>query len=65
MTRLYDPDLTKWLQLSGETIGRIRPAEERVGWVLFLLDEMKAFLTPEEYADLLDELQNEIDALRS
>ncbi len=45
--------------------GRIRPAEERVGWILFLLDEMKAFLTPEEYADLLDELQNEIDALRS
>ena len=65
MSRLYDPDLTRWLQLSGETIGRIRPAEERVGWVLFLSDEMKAFLTPEEYADLLDELQNEIDALRS
>ncbi len=57
MTQLYDPDLTQWLQHSGEYIGRLRPAEERADWILFLVDEVKAFLAPEEFAGLLAELQ--------
>lgn len=62
MTQLYDPDLTQWLQLSGEYIGHVRPAEERAGWILFLLDEVKAFLTPDEFDILLHELQSNIAA---
>lgn len=26
--KLYDQNLTQWLQLSGEYIGRVRPADE-------------------------------------
>ena len=62
MTQLYDPDLTQWLQHSGEYIGRLRPAEERAEWILFLVDEVKAFLAPEDYARLLDEVQQGIAA---
>ena len=47
MANLYDPDLTQWLQLSGEYIANVRPAEERSQWVMFLLDEVKAFLSAE------------------
>ena len=60
MTNLYDPDLTRWLQHSGETIGRLRPAQKRADWILFLVDEVKAFLSPEEHALLLAELQEGI-----
>ena len=56
MSKLYDPDLTQWLQLSGEYIATIRPADERVDWVLFLLAEIKVQLPPEEYVELLGEL---------
>lgn len=65
MTQLYDPDLTQWLQHSGEFIGRVRPADERAEWILFLVDEVKAFLTPEDYARLLDELWAGLAARRS
>ena len=66
MADLYDPDLTQWLQNSGEYIGHIRPANERSDWVLFLIDETKPFLTPAEYRSLLEELQRDLDArLRS
>jgi hypothetical protein len=64
MTQLYDPDLTQWLQHSGEFIGRLRPADERAEWILFLVDEVKAFLAPEDYARLLEELQAGLAARR-
>ena len=57
MSNLYDPDLTQWLQRSGEYIGNVRPADERADWLFFLLDEIKAFLTPSEYTELLEKLQ--------
>ncbi len=56
MKELYEPELTQWLQYSGEYIGSVRPAEERVGWILFLLDEVRSFLGAGEYGDLLREL---------
>ena len=64
MTQLYDPDLTQWLQHSGEYIGRLRPADERADWILFLVDEVKAAMSgaPEDYARLLDEVQQGIAA---
>ena len=62
MSQLYDPDLTQWLQLSGEYIGHLRPAEERADWILFLTDEVKAFLPPDEYSAFLREVHNKIDA---
>ena len=57
MSHLYHHDLTQWLQMSGEYISNIRPAEERAGWVAFLLDEIKAFIPPEEYVKMLTEIQ--------
>lgn len=65
MTQLYDPDLIQWLQLSGEYIGRLRPAEERAEWILFLVDEVKAFLTPEDYACFVEEVQAGLAARRT
>ncbi len=60
MSTLYDPELTQLLQKSGEYIGHIRPTDESSAWVLFLLDEVKAFLTPAEYKTLLEGLQEEL-----
>ena len=57
MTQLYDHQLTEWLQNSGEYIARLRPADERTAWILFLLDQIKPFLTQEEYGSFLDELK--------
>jgi hypothetical protein len=54
---LYDQNLTQWLQLSGEYIGRVRPSEERVAWMKFLLDEIRQFVPPAEYESFLGELQ--------
>lgn len=62
MTTVYHPDLTNWLQLSGQYIVQNQPVEERVPWVLFLLDEMKQFMPPEEYATMLRQLQAELGA---
>ena len=60
MKELYDPELTQWLQHSGEYIGRLRPAEERTGWILFLVEEVHNFLEPDEYVALLRDLQKAI-----
>jgi hypothetical protein len=54
---LYDQNLTQWLQLSGEYIGRVRPPNERVAWLEFLLSEIRQFVPPAEYKAFLDELQ--------
>jgi hypothetical protein len=58
--KLYDQNLTQWLQLSGEYIGRVRPADERIAWMEFLLDEIRPFVPPAEYATFLAELQQAI-----
>ena len=62
MSKLYDPDLTQWLQLSGEYIGRVRPAAERVDWILFLFEQIKPFVSAEEYQALLDDVQTALQA---
>lgn len=62
MRNLYDPDLTQWLQLSGEYIGRVRPADERVDWILFLFEQIKPFVSAEEYQALLDSVQTALQA---
>lgn len=53
---LYDHNLTPWLQTAGQYIIQERPANERVLWVLELLNEMRQFLNDEEYAALLREV---------
>jgi hypothetical protein len=60
MAELYDQNLVQWLQLSGEYIGRVRPADERTAWIMFLLDQVQPFLTPEENSALLSEVQTSI-----
>ena len=62
MRNLYDPELTQWLQLSGEYIGRVRPAAERVDWILFLFEQIKPFVSAEEYQALLDDVQTALQA---
>jgi hypothetical protein len=57
---LYDQNLTQWLQMSGEYIGRVRPSDERVAWLLFLLDEIRQFVPPAEYNTFVSELQQAI-----
>ena len=59
---LYDPELTPLLQMSGEHIGQYPTAEERLAWTMFLLDEVKKFLSAAEYADYLAGIKREIDA---
>jgi hypothetical protein len=58
---LYDQNLVQWLQLSGEYIIGNRPPQERTDWVLFLLDQMKPFLSETEYGDLLRQLNQAIN----
>jgi hypothetical protein len=62
MTQQYDNQLIQWLQLSGEYIGGSHTAEDRAGWILFLLEQVKPFVTAEEYNALLNELQQRIAA---
>ena len=62
MRNLYDPELTQWLQRSGEYIGRVRPADERVDWILFLFEQIKPFVSTEEYQALLDAIQTALQA---
>lgn len=64
MSTLYDPDLTQWLQRSGEYIGRVRPVDERTRWVMFLFEQIKPFLAPEEYQAFLASVQEAIAAER-
>jgi hypothetical protein len=63
--KLYDQNLTQWLQLSGEYIGRVRPSDERVAWMEFLLDEIRPFVPPAEYDQFLGELQTAIGKRRA
>ena len=62
MTQQYDNQLIQWLQLSGEYIGGRHAADDRAGWILFLLEQVKPFVTAEEYTALLNELQQRITA---
>jgi hypothetical protein len=62
---LYDQNLTQWLQQSGEYIGRVRPSEERVAWLQFLLDEIGQFVPAAEYDAFLGELQQVIAERRA
>ncbi len=59
---LYDPELTPLLQMSGEHIGQYPTAEERLAWTMFLLDEVKQFLSADEYADYLRGIKREVEA---
>jgi len=52
----YDHTITEMLQTAAELIG-LKPKEEQVLWVLFLLEEMKAFLSKQDYVDLLAGIQ--------
>ena len=55
----YDHTITEMLQTAAELIG-LKPKEEQVQWVLFLLGEMKSFLSKQDYADLLTGIQEGI-----
>jgi len=55
----YDHTITEMLQTAAELIG-LKPKEEQVQWVLFLLQEMKSFLTKQDYKDLLTGIQEGI-----
>lgn len=55
----YDHTITEMLQTAAELIG-LKPKEEQVQWVLFLLGEMKSFLSKQDYADLLTGIQKGI-----
>lgn len=62
----YEPDLIQWLQLSGEYIGRMDDhSDMRADWILFLVDEVKGFISVEEnqamLAQLLDGVKAQLD----
>lgn len=52
----YDHTITEMLQTAAELIG-LKPKEEQVQWVLFLLEEMKSLSSKQDYADLLIGIQ--------
>lgn len=55
----YDHTITEMLQTAAELIG-LKPKEEQVQWVLFLLEEMKSLSSKQDYADLLIGIQEGI-----
>ena len=55
----YDHTLTEMLQTAAELIG-LKPKEEQVQWVLFLLEEMKSLSRKKDYTDLLISNQESI-----
>jgi hypothetical protein len=57
MSELYDAEVTPLLQNAGEYIGRGVPADKRVDWMLFLIDQIKPFLTEAEFADFVREFR--------
>ena len=60
----YEKDLVQWLQLSGEYIGRMDDhPDNRPDWILFLVDEVKGFISADEYAALLAQLSSAVSAL--
>jgi hypothetical protein len=61
----YEPDLIQWLQLSGEVIGNMDDHPQlRADWVLFLVDEVKGFVSAGEYEGILEKLSIEVAALQ-
>ncbi len=61
----YEPDLIQWLQLSGEVIGNMDDHPQlRADWILFLVDEVKGFVSAEEYQAILEKLTTDVAALR-
>lgn len=63
----YEPDLIQWLQLSGEYIGRMddHPLTDKADWILFLVDEVKGFVSTEEYLAILDYLAETVTSLQN
>ena len=60
----YEKDLIQWLQLSGEYIGRMDDhPETRAEWILFLVDEVKGFISAAQYAAMLEQLSSAVSAL--
>jgi hypothetical protein len=55
----YDHTLTEMLQTAAELIV-LKPKEEQVQWVLFLLSEMKALLPPERHTELLTAIYEDL-----
>ena len=55
----YDHTITEMLQTAAELIG-LKPKEEQVQWVLFLLEEMKSLSSKQDYTDLLAGIQEGI-----
>ena len=60
MSELYDVEVTPLLQNAGEYIARLRPANERVAWIMFLVDQIKPFLTEDEFDAFLRDLHNAV-----
>jgi len=56
----YDHTITEMLQTAAELIG-LKPKEEQVQWVLFLVEEMKSLSSKQDYADLLIGIQEGIN----
>ena len=61
MSELYDVEVTPLLQNAGEYIGRGVPAEQRVDWMMFLIDQIKPFLTEAEFAAFVHEFREALD----
>ena len=55
----YDHTITEMLQTAAELIG-LKPKEEQVQWVLFLLEEMKSLSSKQAYTDFLAGIQEGI-----
>ena len=61
----YDNDLIQTLQLSGEYIGRSDHPEKYAQWVLFLIDEVKGFISDDEYKAMVNQLSVNLEALKN
>ena len=59
----YDHTITEMLQTASELV-MLKPASERVPWVVFLLQEMGTMFKPPEYDQFLSDLQEAITARR-
>lgn len=60
----YEPDLIQLLQLSGETIGRMDDhSDARADWILFLVDEVKGFISADQYTAMLEQLSSAVAVL--
>ena len=57
MSQLYDVEVTPLLQNAGEYIGRGVPADKRIDWMMFLIDQIQPFLTEAEFAAFMRDLR--------